>query len=470
MELHNIISTPLASDPSGSTPANILVVGYGISGKSVTAFLELKGHNVCVYDDDKTLNIPNRVSDDIDWSQIDLVIKSPSVHIMPHNRHPIIDLAMLNGKLIYSTFDVFSVYNPDAKIIGITGTNGKSTTAALVYHILKTSGVPVVLGGNIGIPYFELSLSKNLPSNNLDVENNKKLEPDQYYVFEISSYELTSSKLLRFDTACILNIEPDHLDFHGSFENYINAKHKILAHAKHKIISCDDPYTIEQYKNHTQGQADVSTVSLSPNIFAQYYIENHLMIANGTVALDISNLSNLLGNHNAQNLMFAYAICDNLGIPQERIVHGIKTFEPLPHRMNMVRKIGDVLFVNDSKATNPPATAPALSTFTGYKIFWLVGGRSKNVDPIPYIGKYLGSVEKIYLFGEAMNEFYNIFHNIKPVELCQTLSVAVHRAYSDAKNEIGATVILLSPMCSSFDQFTSFEHRGKVFVNLVNGL
>ncbi len=428
---------------------NILVVGYGISGKSVASFLTKKGHNVYVYDDNDALTIPNHVTY-INWNEIDIVVKSPSVHIMPHNRHQIVDDAIFNEKPIYSTFDIFKIYNPNAKIIGITGTNGKSTTVSLIYNILRTAGISVKLGGNIGIPYFDTLQYIN----------------PEYYIFEMSSYELTSSKLLDFEIGGLLNIEPDHLDFHGSFENYIEAKHKILDFSKCKIVSCDDKYTINKYK----GKKNVITVSLYKDATADYYVENNVLVKNDTAVLDISNLPNLVGKHNAQNVLFAYAVCSKIGVSPEKITHGITTFDPLPHRMNVVRKIGDVLFVDDSKATNPTSSAPALATFTGYKIFWLVGGRSKHIDPMPYIGKYIDGIEKIYLFGEATDEFSNIFKSIKTVEVCKTMDAAVRSAYRDARNELGATVVLLSPMCASFDQFKSFEHRGNIFVQLVNEL
>ena len=444
---------------------NILVIGYGVTGKSVAQFLESKGHNVFVYDDDISAVIPNRVVAP-DWGNTDLVVKSPSIRIMPHNRHPVVDEAMQHGTPICSAFDIFRIYNPNANIIGVTGTNGKSTTVSLIYHILKSAGISIALGGNIGIPYFDTLASAG----------NKHVD---YYIFEMSSYELTSSKLLKFTVGCVLNIQPDHLDFHGSFENYVDAKCKLLEYSKYKVVSCDDTYTADRFipithsnkgkRTGNQGLDNVITVSVNTNTSADYYIDNKLLIANGKAVLDVSNLPNLVGMHNTQNLIFAYAICALIGVPSEKIIHGIKTFEPLPHRMNMVRKIGNVVFVNDSKATNPASVAPALATFTGYKIFWLAGGRSKHVNPMPYIRKYLDGVAKIYLFGEATEEFKKIFSD-RPFADCKTIDVALHCAYQDAKRELSPSVVLFSPMCSSFDQFANFEQRGREFVRLVNEL
>ena len=205
---------------------NILVIGYGISGKSTYNFLKKKGFNVSVYDD-ISIEIPDKV-ENVVWNEVDLVIKSPAIPFMEHNRHKIIRQANENNISVISTFDLFRIYNPNAKIIAVTGTNGKSTTTALTYHILKKSGFSVQMGGNIGVPYFDL-------------------EQSDWYVFEMSSYELASSKYLNFDIACILNIEPDHIEIHGNFENYVKAKHLALNNAKLRIISYEDKLTMAEY-------------------------------------------------------------------------------------------------------------------------------------------------------------------------------------------------------------------------------
>lgn len=424
--------------------SNILLIGYGISGISVFDFLKSKGNNVFVYDDYKNDEIPNKVTN-IDWNNIDYVVKSPSIHIMHHNVHPIIQEALDNNKQIYSTFDIFKLYNPKSKIIGITGTNGKSTTTSLVYNILKKAGLSVQIGGNIGIPYNDLEKSK-------------------YYVFEMSSYEIESSKLLDFEIGAVLNIEPDHIEWHGSFDNYIQSKHKLLDNSKLKLISYEDEYSVNKYKDNT------ITISTNNNQQASYYIKEKLLMHDDNIILDLSNVKYLIGTHNYQNIMFAYAICKCLNIDENIIINTINNFEPLPHRMNIVRKINNILFVNDSKGTNPGSSARALDTFVGYKIFWLVGGRSKKVDPLPYINKYLDSIQKIYLFGESSQEFVRTFKDIKEYVVVKTMEEALKKAYKDAINEPGASVILLSPMCASFDQFQSFEHRGNVFVELVKSL
>ena len=426
---------------------NILVVGYGVSGKSVHEFLKNKGFRVFVYDD-KDEKAPDKISD-INWSEIDLVIKSPAIPFMDHNCHPVIKQANDHEIPVISTFDVFRIYHPGAKIIAITGTNGKSTTTALTYHILKKAGFSVEMGGNVGIPYFDLPKA-------------------EWYVFEMSSYELASSKYLDFEIACILNIEPDHMEIHGSFENYIEAKHLALDHAKLRLISYEDHYSMSKYAK----QEKVITISTEYEPKADIYVcENAILNrVSNRVAIDLSGILNLRGKHNYQNIEFAYAICKNLGLQSREIINHVMSFTPLPHRLNTVRKIGDVLFVNDSKATNPGSAARALATFFGYKIYWLVGGRSKKTDPMIYIKDHLSGVQKVYLFGESMDEFEKTFDGIKKTIRCQTMENALKAAYKDAAMEKGPSVVLLSPMCASFDQYKSFEHRGEEFVKMVESL
>ena len=426
----------------------ILIVGYGVSGQSVYKFLKDKGFQLFVYDD-KALGAPDQITE-IDWEQqIDLVIKSPAIPFMSHNRHRVIKEALMHNVPVLSTFDIFRIYNPKAKIIAITGTNGKSTTTALTYHILKKAGISVEMGGNIGIPYFDMKEA-------------------EWYVFEMSSYELANSQYLDFEIACVLNIEPDHLEFHGSFEEYVMAKHMALDHAKLRLISYEDRYSMNKYAN----QNNVIKISTEYEPKADIYVCENAILNNATnrVAIDLSGILNLRGKHNHQNIEFAYAICKEFGLQSREIINHIMSFTPLPHRLNAVRKIGDVLFVNDSKATNPGSAARALDSFFGYKIYWLVGGRSKKTDPMVFIKDHISGVQKIYLFGESMDEFEDIFDGIKKTVRCQTMKNAINAAYKDAALEKGPSAVLLSPMCASFDQFKSFEQRGEEFVKIVEEL
>ncbi|MDR2458615.1 MAG: UDP-N-acetylmuramoyl-L-alanine--D-glutamate ligase [Holosporales bacterium] len=426
----------------------VLLVGYGISGISVYKFLSSRGHKVLAIDDSDASCAPNTMSD-IMWEDIDVVVKSPSVPIMPHNRHHSIAQATELQIPVVSTFDVFKLHYPDAKIVAVTGTNGKSTTTSLIFHILHEAGFSVKIGGNIGIPYFDMGYG-------------------EYYVLEMSSYELASSQMLDFQIACVLNIDPDHYEFHGTFENYISAKHEVLNHAVSKIISCEDRYTMSKFS----AAQDVTVVSTLNNPDADVYLhENTLRDRKSQrLLLDFAGISNLLGKHNHQNIAMAYAACRKLGMSSQEIVKSIGSFKPLPHRINILKKVGDIIFVNDSKATNPSSAAKALATFVGYEIYWLVGGRSKSIDPFPYVNDYLAGVRKIYLFGESECEFAEMFNGRKPTVKCGTMDDALSLAYRDARREYGQVVVLLSPMCSSFDQFKNYEHRGDRFTEIVLAL
>lgn len=426
---------------------NVLIVGYGVSGKSAYEFLKKRGLEVFVYDD-RDEDIPDRVVD-VRCQNFDVVIKSPAIPFMSHNCHHLIKEANEIGIPVLSTFDVFRIYNPNAKIIAVTGTNGKSTTTALICHIMCKAGFSVEMGGNIGVPYFDMPEA-------------------EWYVLEMSSYELASSQYLDFEIACVLNIEPDHLAFHGNLANYVSAKHKALDHAKFRFISYEDKITMARYAS----EENVLTISTENEPNSAVYICENAIFNNSTnrIAVNLSVFPNLPGKHNHQNIAFAYAICKHLGLQSRQIINHISSFVPLPHRLNTVRKIGSVVFVNDSKATNPGAAARALATFVGYKIYWLVGGRSKKVDPMLYIKDYMSGVQKIYLFGESMDEFDKVFEGIKKTVRCQTMMTAINMAYKDSTLDNVASVVLLSPMCASFDQFDSFEHRGNEFVKIVQGL
>jgi UDP-N-acetylmuramoylalanine--D-glutamate ligase len=239
------------------------------------------------------------------------------------------------------------------------------------------------------------------------------------------------------------------------------AKHRALDFAASKIISFEDKYTFNKYKK------DSTIVSINGEEEADIKVLDGVLIDRNEVVADLSGCNELLGKHNHQNASFAYAVCKHLGVPRPEIARHMLTFTALPHRINIVRKINNILFVNDSKATNPESAAAALATFVGYKIFWIVGGRSKNIDPRPVVDPHLGGVFKIYAYGESRTEFHKVFLKKKPVKLFKDMFRAINCAYNEARDEISPVVILLSPMCSSFDQFENFEHRGREFCRAV---
>jgi UDP-N-acetylmuramoylalanine--D-glutamate ligase len=330
-------------------------------------------------------------------------------------------------------------------IVSITGTNGKSTVTALVTHILKNLGIKCVMGGNIGVPFCDLT------------------EPADVYVLEMSSYEIAISKFFRSHIGCVLNISQDHLVNHGSFENYISSKHKLLRNSKVKIISHEDQITFGVFGT----ELDVVKISGVLRDSDVYYDSD--MFENSRKIMNLSSLENLPGMHNRENICFAYAICRSLGVADHDIATHVSSFVPLPHRLNVVRKISNVLFVNDSKATNPQSAKCALEAFGKYRIYWMIGGRSKKSDA-SCVMQYMPSIEKIYLFGEAQDEFFDIFRDKKECMKCDSIKNALVSAFRNSSESVDSGVVLFSPMTSSFDEFRNFEERGEFFCKLVSEL
>jgi len=344
--------------------------------------------------------------DKADLSQFDSLVVTPG---LPLNRHPIAQRAREAGVEIIGDIGLFARARPELpphKVVGITGTNGKSTTTALVHHILKTAGVPTTMGGNIGLP---ILAQDPLPEGGV-------------YVLELSSYQIDLTQSLDCDVAVLLNITPDHLDRYESFEAYADSKMRLLE------------------------------------------MSNGVIVRGRHVGLDQSNWPALQGPHNAQNAAAAIETCHALGIGDGEIEEGLRTYPGLPHRMERVREKDGVLFVNDSKATNPTATAPALAAFESIR--WILGGQAKT-DNLDECAPHFGHVRSAYTIGDAAELFEHLLTPHIPVKNCGKLDEAVRQAARDA--EPGDTV-LLSPACASFDQFRDFEDRGDQFKSLVGAL
>jgi UDP-N-acetylmuramoylalanine--D-glutamate ligase len=371
--------------------------------------------------------------DEANLSQFDSLIVTPG---LPLNRHPIAKRALDAGLEIIGDIELFARARPELpphKVVGITGTNGKSTTTALVHHILRTAGVPTAMGGNIGLP---ILAQDPLPEGGV-------------YVLELSSYQIDLTQSLDCDVAVLLNITPDHLDRYESFEAYAASKARLfeMQMDRHcQVISRDSPPSYDIYQDR--------------------WFEDHdrvLDISRDEVT-DQSAWPALQGPHNAENSAAASAVCRALGLPPEEIAEGLRTYPGLPHRMERVREKGGVTFVNDSKATNPTATAPALAAFDSIR--WILGGQAKT-DNLDECAPHFGNVRSAYTIGEAAELFERLLAPHIPVKNCGKLDEAVRQAAHDAKP--GDTV-LLSPACASFDQFRDFEERGDQFRSLVGAL
>jgi UDP-N-acetylmuramoylalanine--D-glutamate ligase len=328
---------------------------------------------------------------------------------------------------------------PKATYVGITGTNGKSTTTALIGHILEMAGKNVQVGGNLGVPALAL----------------EPLGKDGIYVLEMSSYQLDLLDKTRFDVALLLNITPDHLDRHGTMENYIAAKMRIFEGATHQIRGVSLEHSPE--KSSLPGLSGQS-------IEADMDHPNKSGGDGGGVGELLPLPPTLAGTHNLQNAMAAQAACQTLGVADEIITQATQTFPGLPHRMQWLGEIEGVTFVNDSKATNAEATANALRTYDD--IYWILGGKAKagGIESLePFFSKICGA----YLIGEAQEEFAKTLELHKvPHQRCNILGAAFTQATTQAL-QAKKGVVLLSPACASFDQFPNFMVRGEAFCQLV---
>jgi UDP-N-acetylmuramoylalanine--D-glutamate ligase len=416
------------------------VLGLARSGLATVEALLASGARVTAWDDkeEARAKAPSGVMlEDFvgsDLSRFDSIVVTPG---LPLNRHPIAGHARDAGVEIIGDIELFARARPELpphKVVGITGTNGKSTTTALVHHILKTAGVPTTMGGNIGLP---ILTQDPLPKGGV-------------YVLELSSYQIDLTQSLDCDVAVLLNITPDHLDRYDGFDAY--------AASKARLFEMQSSRHIPVY--HFDGD---ETDALR-DLFAKYPREAWFTSDRVGLLASQNDWPSLQGPHNLQNAAAAVRVSQVLVVPDQQIAEALRTYPGLPHRMERVREKDGVLFVNDSKATNPTATAPALAAFP--KIRWICGGQAKT-DSLDECAPHFGHVRKAYTVGEAGEMFASLLSPHMDVAECVTLEDAVRTAASEA--EAGDTV-LLSPACASFDQFRDFEARGDAFRSLVGGL
>lgn len=428
------------------------VLGLARSGLATVEALLASGAKVTAWDDkeEARAKAPSGVElEDFvggDLSRFDSIVVTPG---LPLNRHPIANQARDAGIEIIGDIELFARARselPPHKVVGITGTNGKSTTTALIHHILKTAGIPTEMGGNIGLP---ILAQDPLPEGGV-------------YVLELSSYQIDLTRSLDSDVAVLLNITPDHLDRYDGFEDYAASKLRLfdMMSSEHiGILNWHTEYGQILYQELVQSH-EIWT-NYSDEVRDPYDLWGPFDEEGQTCSRDhlstVADWPNLQGPHNAQNAISAILACKALGLSDDEISETLKTYPGLPHRMERVRDKEGVLFVNDSKATNPTATAPALAAFP--KIRWILGGQAKT-DNLDECAPHFAHVRKAYTIGEAGEMFASLLSPHMAVAECVTLGEAVKAAASEA--EAGDTV-LLSPACASFDQFRDFEARGEAF-------
>ncbi|HEU0044311.1 UDP-N-acetylmuramoyl-L-alanine--D-glutamate ligase [Sphingomonas sp.] len=419
------------------------VLGLARSGAAAVAALVASGASVVAWDADADRragfsNFPGvrrggvGMGDLDDLSGFDALVVSPGV---PLNTHLLAAKAHDAGVPIIGDIELFAQARaelPPHKVVGITGTNGKSTTTALVHHILQTAGLPSLMGGNIGLPILSV---EPLPEGGV-------------YVLELSSYQIDLTHTLDCDVAVLLNVTPDHLDRYDGFEAYAASKARLFAmqSPRHEAVI---------------GIGNLPSAKIARSLADRG--ERLTKIAPG-VCLDQGRWPALQGPHNAQNALAAIAVCKALGVAERDIDRGLESFAGLPHRMERVATRGGVLFVNDSKATNPDSTAPALAAYD--RVHWILGGRAKG-DDLDACAPHFGHVARAYTIGEAAPVFARALDGRVPVEQAETLDRAVASAASYAR---AGDTVLLSPAAASFDQFRDYEDRGATFRQLVEAL
>jgi UDP-N-acetylmuramoylalanine--D-glutamate ligase len=446
----------------------VAVFGLGGSGLVSASALLAGGADVVGFDDNATTvaqasaaGIPTADLRDVDWSKIAALVLAPGAPLTHPEPHWSAKLAKAAGVEVIGDIELFSreraARAPDAPFVAITGTNGKSTTTALTAHILRTAGRDVQMGGNIGVAI----LSLQPPASG------------RVHVIEVSSYQIDLAPTLKPTVGILLNVTPDHLDRHGTMQNYAAIKERLVVRADTAVIAIDDDFTRAAAERRAASGGPATLISAATVLDRGIYLEGTWIVqADGGAPkhiADLAGISTLRGRHNAQNAGAAIAAALALEVPPQAIQKGLSTFAGLPHRLEEVGRKGRVLFVNDSKATNADSTDKALSSFAG-EIFWILGGKAKDGGIAP-LKRFFPKIARAYLIGEATDDFAATLEGHVTYERCGTLDVATARAAEDAAaSPAPEPVVLLSPACASFDQFRNFELRGDHFRELVKAL
>jgi UDP-N-acetylmuramoylalanine--D-glutamate ligase len=447
----------------------VAVFGLARTGLAAARALMAGGAEVAVWDE-RAQGLASAQAEGLEivdlsvaeWSRFDALMLSPGVPLTHPEPHWTVRMARQAGVEILGDIELFArtvnlaPAHKRPRIVAITGTNGKSTTTALVGHLCAQAGRDTRVGGNIGVGVLDL--------------------PDMHggavYVLELSSYQLDLTSSLKPDVSILLNISPDHLDRHGGMEGYVAAKRRILMNQDQgdiAVIGVDDPWGQRLCTEVTASNRRTTVpVSASKAIGRGVYaLQGMLYDATGDRAVQVADLNrarSLPGRHNWQNAAAAYAAVRGLGAPASEIAEGLLSFPGLAHRMETVAHFRGVRFVNDSKATNSDAARQALSSYP--KVYWIAGGRAKD-GGIDSLADLFPRIKRAYLIGEAAGEFAGALEGQAPYMDCRDLRSAVAEAFADAQASGEGGIVLLSPACASFDQFADFEARGEAFRSAV---
>ncbi|WP_207476878.1 UDP-N-acetylmuramoyl-L-alanine--D-glutamate ligase [Arenibaculum pallidiluteum] len=436
------------------------VMGLGKSGLAAARALAAAGAEVLAWDDGAGARAAAEAAGlaltdlhGAELSGVEALVLSPGI---PHSfpvPSPVAARCRAAGIPIIGDVELLFRARPAAAYVGITGTNGKSTTTSLIGHILKGAGRPVEVGGNLGTPVLTFA----------------PLGEAGVYVLEMSSYQLELTPSIRFNVAVLLNVTPDHLDRHGGMDGYVAAKRRIFQHPARShtaVVAVDDDHTRAIFDElEAEGRVAVIPVSAEREVPGVWVRDGLLFDGGAEPVLDLRGIPTLPGRHNWQNAAAAFTACRAAGVEVDAIVAGIRSFPGLAHRQQFLGEADGVRWVNDSKATNADAAEKALVCYDD--IYWILGGQAKD-GGLAGLEPHMGRIRHAFLIGDATEAFaaWLADRNV-PFTRCGVLDRAVAEAASMARAERlpGATV-LLSPACASFDQFRSFEHRGEIFAAL----
>ncbi|GJE53703.1 MULTISPECIES: UDP-N-acetylmuramoyl-L-alanine--D-glutamate ligase [Methylobacterium] len=448
-----------------TTFAGQKLVLFGLAGSGLATVHALKagGADVIAWDDspesaERARGLGITVSDprEADWSGFSALVLSPGVPLTHPEPHWTVELAKAAGIPIIGDIEIFcrerAAVAPDAPFVAITGTNGKSTTTALIAHVLAQAGYDVQMGGNIGTAILLLEP----PSR------------ERIHVVELSTFQIDLTPSLKPSVGILLNLTPDHLDRHGTMEAYAAIKERVVASADLAIVGVDDAHcraiagrrTGPMVRVHVAGHGEAEAELIAR--------EGRVTEGEGAVLADLDGIGSLRGAHNWQNAAVAAAAVRAFGVEGESLAAALKSFPGLAHRMEQVGRRGRVLFVNDSKATNADSTEKALTAFRD--VHWIVGGKAKE-GGIVGLAPLFDRVAHAYLIGASSAAFAQTLDGRVPFTLCETLDIATAKAAeAAAASEAAEPVVLLSPACASYDQFRNFEIRGDRFRELVKAL
>ena len=443
----------------------VAVFGLGVSGLATVRSLLDGGATVAAWDDSEagrtTAEKAGIALTDLrtaDWSTFSSLVLAPGVPLTHPEPNWVVLKAQQHSVEIIGDVEIFAreraAHCPDAPFIAITGTNGKSTTTALIAHILKSAGRDVQMGGNIGVPVLALEPPAS----------------DRFHVIEMSSFQIDLTPTLNPTVGVLLNITPDHLDRHGTIETYAAVKARLVKGAHEAVVGIDDAICRAIAAEPDMQSKPVVQISTRSDTIETGLLANcgRLSWVSGSTpqdSFDISGISSLRGEHNAQNAAAAFASLSPF-LTADVILQHMRTFPGLAHRMEEIGQLpkpgGQVLFINDSKATNADSTEKALLSFP-HDVYWIAGGKPKD-GGIESLRPYFSGITRAYLIGEAAAEFARTLDGDVAIIQCGTLEAAVAKAADDAAaSDAAQPVVLLSPACASYDQFKNFEVRGDTF-------